>query len=492
MIGLRIATFAAIAILAALQWGSLLSGPPTVRLLGVAALATTLGAALTALGRWSIPRRGLLAAGLTALAGLAALVVIGFPAGALPPWGWDRLADGVDLGLTGLGGQFDYPFDGPGEWARLILVATFAPLAIAAAVLAFRPGRDRGSVPVAGLVLIVAAFAIPAAARPTPAPVLWGIVLLLLVAAWLWGSRARTLPALALLAGFGAAAIPVASGLADEPAIDYRTWTLPGAEQANTFDWEPGYGPIDWQRDGELLFRVRAERPSFWRTTTLDEFYGDGWRRSAGGGVAVPGEPRPGFPKPDDPGSMRTAKIEVLDLESPLLISPGAPVAVRGGISGFERDGDGTIRLDEPLEPGTEYTVTAWAPDPDPPELRAASRSYPPPLAPYTSLALPADASLEAIAAPDRIDVPLWGSQRIDPAVARRQLRSSAYARVFRLAERLTAGARDAYDATVAVNDHLRAAYAYDERPSIDACRCAPSCSKTGSATASSSPARWR
>jgi transglutaminase-like putative cysteine protease len=318
---------------------------------------------------------------------------------------------------------------------------------------------------VAGLVLIVAAFAIPAAARPTPAPALWGIVLFLLVAAWLWGSRARTLPALALLAGFGAAAIPVASGLADQPAIDYRTWTLPGAEHANTFDWEPGYGPIDWPRDGELLFRVRAERPSFWRTTTLDEFYGDGWRRSGTGGATVPGEPRPGFPKPDDPASMRTAKIEVLDLESPLLISPGAPVTVRGGISGFERDGDGTIRLDEPLEPGASYTVTAWAPDPDPRELRTASQSYPRALAPYTSLALPADASLEAIAAPDRIDVPLWGSERGDPAAALTQLRSSVYAPVFRLAERLTAGAPDAYDATVAVNDHLRTAYSYDERP---------------------------
>ncbi|MCB0874915.1 MAG: hypothetical protein KDB46_01855 [Solirubrobacterales bacterium] len=466
MTPVRLATFAAIGALAALQWGTLLTSPPVGRLIGVVAIATVLGAGLSALGRWPVPRRTLVAASLTMVAAYAALVVLGFPAGALVPWGWGRLGDGIDLGLTGLGGSFDYPFAGPGEWARLMLVVALVPMAIAAAVLAFRPGRDREQVPVAGLVLIVAAFAIPAAARPTSAPVLWGIALLLLVAAWLWGSRARTLPALALLAGFGAAAIPVASGLAaDEPPIDYRSWALPGVEQATTFDWEPGYGPIDWQRDGELLFRVRAERPSFWRTTTLDEFYGDGWRRSGAGGVAVPGEPRPGFPKPDDPASMRTAKIEILDLESPLLISPGAPVAVRGGVSGFERDSDGTIRLDDPLEPGASYTVTAWAPDPHPPELRAASRSYPQTLAPYTSLALPADSSLESIAAPDRIDVPLWGSDRGDPAVARARLGSSAYAPVLRLAERLTAGERDAYDATVAINDHLRSAYSYDERP---------------------------
>jgi hypothetical protein len=462
----RLAAFAGIGVLAAFQWGTLLTDPPTPRLLGVVAIATALGAALAALGRRPVRRRGLIAGCLTAAAGLAALVALGLPAATLLPWRWGRLTDGIDLGLTGLGGQFDYPFGGPGEWARLILVAAIVPLTITAAALAFRPGRRRESVPVAGLVLIVAAFAIPAAARPTAAPVLWGIALLLLVAAWLWGARARTLPAMALIAGVGAAAIPVASGLAaDEPPIDYRSWTLPGAKHASTFDWEPSYGPIDWQRDGELLFRVSAERPSFWRTTVLDEFYGDGWRRSAAGGAAVAGEPRPGFPKPDDPRSMRTAKIEVLDLESPLLISPGTPVAVRGGISGFERDDDGTIRLDHPLEPGTTYTVTAWAPDPHPLELRAASRRYPAALAPYTELALAADPSLESITAPIHVDVPLWGAGAARRASARSQLEATAYARVLRLAERLTAGDRDAYDATVAINDHLRSSYAYDERP---------------------------
>jgi uncharacterized membrane protein YphA (DoxX/SURF4 family) len=60
-------------------------------------------------------RRRLAAAGLVLVASVAALFVLGFPARTLVPWGWDRLGAGIDLGLTGLGGRFDYPFTGPGE-----------------------------------------------------------------------------------------------------------------------------------------------------------------------------------------------------------------------------------------------------------------------------------------------------------------------------------------------------------------------------------------
>ena len=47
----------------------------------------------------------------------------------------------------------------------------------------------------------------------------------------------------------------------------------------------------------------------------------------------------------------------------------------------------------------------------------------------------------------------------------RRKLDATAYAQVARLAERLTAGESNGYDAAVAINDHLRTTYAYDEKP---------------------------
>ena len=46
MTRVRLAAFAGIGVLAALQWATLLADPPTARLLGVVAVATLLGAAL--------------------------------------------------------------------------------------------------------------------------------------------------------------------------------------------------------------------------------------------------------------------------------------------------------------------------------------------------------------------------------------------------------------------------------------------------------------
>jgi transglutaminase-like putative cysteine protease len=471
MTRLRLGLLAAFGVLAGLQWGALVTDPPLPRLIGVVVVATALGAALRAIGPAAGPRRGaadrLLLVGVVVVATAAGALVVGIPARAIVPWGWDRLAAGVETGLNGLGGSFDYPYDGPGAWSRLLLVVPFVPLMIAAAALAFGRGRDRGRVPVAGLVALLAAFAVPAVARPTPAPLLWGGLLLLLVAAWLWGDRARTLPALVAVAGFGAVAVPVAAGLAaDDPPLDYRSWALPGIERVATFDWEPSYGPIDWPRTGALLFRVHADRPSYWRVEVLDEFYADGWRRSGTGGGPVPAEPAPAPGPLLDPGRTRSAWFSIRALESPLLISPGTPLAFEG-VDGSDRDRDGTTHVEEqPLEAGDSYSVVAWAPDPRPGRLRAASRRYRAPLEPYTRLALPDAASLEAINAPAHIEVPLWGHRR-GVERARRRLARSAYSGVAEMAERLSAGADSGYEAAVAISSHLRGSYDYDERPPV-------------------------
>jgi transglutaminase-like putative cysteine protease len=464
-VGVRLAVLAASGALAAFQWGSLLADPPTARLLGVVAVAVACGWLLSRMAADGGKRR--LAAWAAALvAAIAGLVVLGLPVRCIPPWGWDELASGIDTGLGGLGGQFDYPLADAGAWSRLLLVAAFVPFMVGAAVLAFHPGRDRDRVPTGALLLLVAAVAIPAAARPTGAPLLWGAVLLLLAAAWLWGDRARTPPAVALVAGIGVVAIPLASSLAaDDPPIDYRNWTLPGPEEGVAFDWRHTYGPIDWPRNGELLFRVHSDRPAYWRAETLDEFYGDVWRRSGGGGVPAPEEPTNALPGTAvDPDSIVQARFEITSLDSPLLITPGYPLRV-DGLDGVDRDPDGTTHVvGDPLSAGSSYSLTAYLPNPRPAELRAASRRYRPPLDSYTSLALPDGASLESIVAPIHFSVPLWGHERgLD--LARRRLDESAYSQVARLAERLTSRDRNAYDAAVAISNHLRTSYAYDERP---------------------------
>ena len=413
---IRLAAFAALGSLAALQWGSLIAEPPTARLLGVALIAALVGYGLERPRSWGnaggppCPP----AAICVVVAGTAgALIALGVPARDLAPSGWGRLFAGIDLGLGGLGGSFEYPFSGAGEWARLLLVVPVVPLLIAAAVFSFRPGRDPSRPPIAGLVLLIAAFAIPATARPTAAPLLWGAVLLLLAAAWLWGERVRRGPALVLIAGFAAVAIPVTTSLAgDEPPIDYRGWSVPGTSAGVSFDWDQTYGPIDWPRTGEPLFRVHTDRANYWRAEVLDEFYGDVWRRSGGGGGPVPATPSDAqpFTHPDRDWSQQ-ARFEILALESPIVISPGQAQRVQG-LANTETAPDGTTRSDdEPLAPGSRYSVLAYAPNPRPELLRSHSRRYRPPLAPYSSLALPVNASLEATLAPTHISVPLWGTE---------------------------------------------------------------------------------
>jgi transglutaminase-like putative cysteine protease len=467
---IRLAAFAVLSSLAALQWSSLIAEQPTGRLLGVALIAVLVGWTLSSLGHWSASRarpalRRVAAIAVVVGGTIAALAALGFPARDLSPLGWDRLGAGIDLGLDGLGGSFEYPLTGAGEWARLLLVVPIVPLLIAAAVFAFRPGRDPNRPPIAGLVLMIGAFAIPATARPTAAPLLWGAVLLLLVAAWLWGERIGRPVALATIAAAAVVAIPVTTSLAgDEPPIDYREWSVPGGSSAVTFDWSQTYGPIDWPRTGEALFRVHTDRANFWRAEVLDEFYGDRWRRSGGGGGPVPATPSDAdaFTHPNRDWTQE-ARFEILSLESPDVISPGQAERVEG-LDETEAAPDGTTHADEPLAPGTRYSVVAYAPDPRPPLLRSRSRRNRPPLAPYTSLALPDDAGLEAIVAPTHLSVPLWGREggRLQ---ARRMLAGSAYGQVAQLAERLTAGEHNAYDAAVAIENHLRSTYEYDERP---------------------------
>lgn len=466
MIALRLAAFAAIGAAAALQWGSLLAAPPTARLLGVVAVATLLGLLLSRIDPGTRPpRRRLIAVALSAAAALAALLLLGVPLGHLLPSGWDRLGAGIDEGLAGLRGAYQYPFDRSGEWARLLIVAPIAPLLIAAAILSFRPGRDRERVPVAGLVALVAAFAIPATLRPTAAPLLWGLGLLALIAIWLWGGRLRRATAVGLLAGVAAAAIPAAAGIAAaDPPIDYESWGLPRVEQGISFNWEASSGPIAWPRTGRVMFRVHSERRSFWRADVLDSFAGAAWRRSPGGGAAVPGEPGPTLTPTTDPNRTRSAWFLIRGLESRLLISPGTPLAVDGP-ERVDRDRDGTTQVEgEPLRRGDSYSVTAWAPNPPAAKLRAASRRYGRSLASYRRLALATGPSRAAIASPRRVEVPSFG-RRHGVALAQREIAGTAYDRVARLAARLTADARSGYGAARAIAAHLRSTYGYSEQP---------------------------
>ena len=454
----RLVAFGLLAALATAMWSRLLADPPVVRLVAVWAIAVALAGALTLAGR--IPARPLRAAAsivLAAIAALAGLAALGLPIELLAPGRWDELGPVVRDGIDGLRGELELPVGDLRGIARPLLLAALPPLLALAALLG-APEQRRGN-GLAALAMLIIAFAIPAASRPGAAAGLWGVALLAAIALWLWGARVAAPAAIAAIGVAAAVAVPVAAAIEpEEPPVDYERWTLPEPPEGTDFEWDHRYGPIDWTRSGDTLLEVRTDDPHYLRATVLDEFYAYGWRRSPSGGPATP--------PPEPPARDRwevSAELSVRGLESRELISPGEPVTVTG-VAGFERSADGTLSSsEEPLVEGSDYTVYAYAPDPGPARMRAASRAYDPELAPYTALTLPADPEVGA-GGVVTVAAPLIGTPTTVPAAVPDYV-APGYVRASRLADRLVAGQPSGYDAAVAVREHLADGFEYDERP---------------------------
>ncbi len=483
--GLELLAFGALAAFAAAHWVTLVADPPLGRALLAVLAACAGGAALARLGTARLPRGGtwVLAAVAAAAALGLGLLALGLRAGLLAPSGWGELADGIGQGLNGLA-DADYPYSGHNPWARLTILLAL-PLALGlAAALAFWPGRRRrGGL---ALVLLIALYAVAVAVSPPPLSLLWGLLLLALIAAWLWlpGLERRSLggaaAALAAAAAVGLGAAVVLDG--DDPWLDWTKWRWPGDQPSVDFRWNHSYGPIDWPREGTALLRAESDDPHYWRTIALDRFDGFRWeveteRSSIYEPLELPEKVEGPGVGPPNPDWIEEVTFTVGALDSGLLVAPGA-VRTVDGLDGVS-PGAGTTNLTaESLGEGDEYTVTAYVPEPSAARLRAAPDGYAPVLRRYTQLELPrlspvAEAlSGAALAEVPEVAVPLRrprtppGAERVRRSAAVEvQLQRSLYAPVSRLARRLTAGAPTTYDAVTSIERHLRRNYAYDESP---------------------------
>ncbi len=473
---LRLAAFGAMAAFAAAHWASLVADPPLGRVLAVTAIACALAAALALLGDTRLPRGGALALGsAVAVASLAlGLLAVGLGAGLLAPSGWQDLGQGIGQGLSGLG-DAEVPYSGRNPWVRMAILLAL-PLALSlAAALAFWPGRRRrGGL---ALTLLIALYAVAATLHRPALPLLWGLVLLALVAAWLW------LPGLERRAARGAAVALAAAGLlglgaaalldGEDPWLDWREWRWPGDEPAVSFRWNHSYGPIEWPREGTALLRAESEDPHYWRTIQLDRF--DGLRWEVGTEDASIYRPlelprqvegaKAGAPNAD---WVERVTFTVGALDSGLLVAPGA-VSQVDGLDGVSPGAGGTVLTSEKLNEGDEYTVTFYLPEPAPTLLREAPSRYPGVLRRYTQLELPRELPVPdangglTLNRPPALAAPLYG-RPASPEVAA-EIRRSLYADVYSLARRLSAGAPTTYDAVTAIEEHLRQNYAYDESP---------------------------
>ena len=197
--------------------------------------------------------------------------------------------------------------------------------------------------------------------------------------------------------------------------------------------------------------------------------------------------------------------MTVRSLRTDFVIGAGTPYLVTGAGGAVSGSADGTLRrLDEPLERGDSYRVRAYVPDPSAREMRAAPAAYDLDLLQYTRVALPLGGRDRAPPRPRRAaarrpprasTVPL---RRAAASAERRRRRAaladSPYAGTYRLARRLTAGrAHRLRRRQGASRTTSQSGFTYSERPpDAGRTRWRRSCSRTRSATASSSPARWR
>ena len=412
----RLVVLAAIGALAAFQWGSLLADPPTARLLGVVAVAVVLGCALESDGsRRRRPairhlgggparrRRG--ARRPRPPARSVAAVGTGI--------GWRT---GSTTGLTGLGGQFDYPFADAGDWSRLLLVARSCRSRSPPRSSRSAPAGTANAVPIARLRRCSWP---PSRSPPPPGPpgrrCSGG-----------WSCSCWSPPGSGAIARGRCRRSPSSprSGRRDSGRVEPRRRgpadrlsQLDAAGRREGRSHSTGSPPTarsTGRATGKLLFRVESDRPSYWRASRSRRVLR---RRLAAVGCAAARRCRPNrVPArslPTTAGSTRTARFSMLDIESPLLISPGTPLAVKG-VDGSDRDEDGTTHLDdEPLKAGAAYDGhglgAGAAPARSSVRPRAAIRRRFPPT---RSLRCRRGADLESIVAPIHLDDPALGHER--------------------------------------------------------------------------------
>ena len=327
-----------------------------------------------------------LAAAVIAVATLGlALVVAGLPARLLLPAHWGEFASNIADGLRGIE-DAAVPYDGANAWVGLNLTLAGPAIVALAAAVGFWPAANRAHRRVLALTWLLAAFTIPITLDPPSAPLVWGVVLLMLSTAWLWIGRLRGPRrnlALAVALGAGIIALPVAARAGDEPLLNYKSWDLFGASASVTFQWDHHYGPLDWPRDGATMFTVKTDRPMYWKASVLDRFDGYAWQRAHIGDPLAATERNARRDTPGGalnqlhPGWVQDATFQIEGLRTSLVIGAGTPVAVQG--ASFSASADGTlVHPGGALEGSSEYTIVTYNPDPTVDQMQSAPDRYPP------------------------------------------------------------------------------------------------------------------
>ncbi|HWF75400.1 MAG TPA: hypothetical protein VG186_18780, partial [Solirubrobacteraceae bacterium] len=297
----RLLTFSALGLYGSLRWATLVAPAATGRMLLLLAVATATGGVLGR--RAQRPGRDRLLAALGVIVPLVAVFPIcGVPLTLVLHLHIAVIAHGINQGLSTLP-RIIVPYAGVNPWARtMILLGGGLLLLDAGVLLAFVPQALGDARRAAAALPLIALAIVPSALEAPRVAYLQGLLLFVLVAAFVWGERLagpEVLPAVAIAALAGVAGAFLAPGLdTHRPLFNYQafanTFSPSGTE---TFNWFQGYGPYYWPTSGAQVLSVKASHPEFWKTENLDNFDGTGWAEAAenatASGNAPPAGPAP-------------------------------------------------------------------------------------------------------------------------------------------------------------------------------------------------------
>ncbi|HEX7610864.1 MAG TPA: hypothetical protein VF380_09340, partial [Solirubrobacteraceae bacterium] len=453
---LRLGSFFALAAFASLEYSSLLLHPPTVRVLGVVAI-TTAGAATLAL---SLRISSILAGTVLRIALVLAmlylgLLAVGIPAHLLAPARWGALGGDARRGLHAIGAGL-WPYRGASAWARLVVLAVLPVGVGLAGAVSFWPSRRGERVrPLVSLSTLVALLVVGVVNQTGAAWRVQGVVLLAVLAAWLWlptlerGGMNRA--ACWLLACVVPALLLAPALSAVGPWIGLRTAAAP---LTSSFQWDQTYGPIPWSRSTATMFEIAEQQPALLKVTSLDRF--DGLRFVCS--PSPPGSSRLDLGRaPAAAAGYVRATVTIAGLRSNLLVSGGGePLRVSwlgAAPPTPKRSRDGTIALAAAPAGGARYGVLSYAPAASATTLRRAGRSFPRAYLPYARFELPR-AGASALAPPAAaaaqtgrlVGAPTPGRAPASDRSMARGIADSPYASMFALARLLAAGRRSSFD----------------------------------------------
>ena len=390
--GIRLAGFTALSLYGVERWSRLLVTPPSLRLIGLAALAIGFAGALPPLRRRLAPLPRYLSRTIVGLISCGVLLAA-FPLAGLR---WHLVwylkisvaAGKIGHGLTGLGSIL-VPYDGFDHRVTLVVMLGAAVLLLdASAVLAFAPRRISDARRATAALPLIALAVVPSTLVHPTAPTLQGLLLFVLVAFFIWGERLRldgSRAALALLATAGIAAAVVSPVINGGKAwFDYTKWAgSTSIQHLASFEWNQTYGPLRWPQKGSEVLSVRAKTGHYWKAENLDDFDGTAWVQGtptqlsvtgSAGGEVIPTTP---VPTPS-PAAVRryseTVRVTIQGMRTTDLIGAGEWTLQSRVPGGSHRVvGTGAIAADHLLGPGVTYRARVYTPKPSDPQLTAAT-----------------------------------------------------------------------------------------------------------------------